>query len=158
MSLNLCFFDVTNPVGKCKQNGIYVLFGNGSPLQYAALACNSIVYGADVVAVADGIDVTKEAGKAVIVFSTVERRKEGTFLQSKTLDECHPDELEDGSRVVNVVNVAGKDYIRDDKNCIAEDKIGVIAKGDGRKDGWYSVDGKYLGDGEEPIDHPEEAI
>ena len=152
MSLSICFFDVARPIGKCKQGGVYVLYGDGSPLDYAKLACNSLVWGAGIVAVAHGLDVTKEGGKAIIVYSSEERRKEGIFLQGKTLDECQPDELPNGSRCVNAINIEGVDYIRDDKNCIAGDKIGVIASGDERKPGWYTVDGKYCGDYAEPVD------
>jgi len=90
MSMSLRFFDVASPIDMESKKGIVcVLHGDGSPLQYTMLMGNTIACGADVVAVAHGIDVTKEGGKAVIVFSTQERLEKG-YLPDKTLDECTP--------------------------------------------------------------------
>jgi len=156
MSLVISFFDVANPVGKCNENGVYILYGEASQLEYARLACNSIVYGASVVAVAHGLDVAKEGGKAVIVFATEEKRKEGIFIPGKTLDECCPDTNEAGLTNVNVINIRGKDYLRDDKNYVESDKVGKVP-GPGAKKGWYDMNGRYCGDGEEP-GNPEDYV
>jgi len=148
MSISICYFDVATGKGRFKENGIYVIHGEGSQLDYARFIGNAVIRGAKAIAVAHGLDVTQEGGKAVIVYATKEFIKERGFtdwIQGKTLDECFPNECEKG-RAVNVVNVEGRDYLRDDKNCIASDKVGAIQLGDSDlKDGWYTVDGKYCG-------------
>jgi len=164
MSLRIGYFDVTNPVGKCegirdiKCCTVAVLYssnpmvGDGDPLLYATLTANAIVWGFGVVAVIPfGVDETLNGGKAVIVYSTEELRKEGAFVQGKTLDEAYPNTTPEGKGVVFIVNVAGEDHIRGDKNCVNADKIGADIP-PGSPPGWYDMAGRYCGTDENPID------
>jgi len=124
MSLNICYFNVANPVGKFKEGKVFILYGEGSQFEYSRLTANAILHKAGIVAIAHGLDVTKEGGKAVIVYATREACEPfGGWIQGKTLDEVFPDESEEGGRRVNLINVDGADYIRDDKNCIAGDDL-----------------------------------
>jgi len=145
MSLVICYFDVSNGAGKCKENGVYILYGPASVEEYCRFTANAIIRGASVVAVAHGLDVTENGGKAVIVYASKETCEPfGDWIQGKTLDEVWPDETATGSRAVNCINIDGEDYLRDDKNCVPKDKIGAEPKG--TEAGWYCVStGEYLG-------------
>ena len=152
MSLSICYFDVATKSGQFKENGIYVLHGEGDQLEYALLTANAVLHKAKCVAVAHGIDVTTEGGKAVIVYATKEFIKDKGFddwIQGKTLDECFPDTIDD-STMVNCININGTDYLRDDKNCVTNDKIGAVEGGKQEKAGWYDTAGNYCGDGDRP--------
>jgi len=122
MSLRLCYFNVSDPRGRIEKGAVFVLYGEGSQKEYARLTANAIVWGAGVVAVAHGLDIDVEAGQAVIVYASGDRRKEGKFVPGRTLDEACPDETPDGPMEYNI-HIDGLDILRTTKNCDVGDQL-----------------------------------
>ena len=127
MSLSICYFDVAKGVGGCKENDVCVLYGNGSVMDYAKSVGGVATQGAKIVAVVpEDVDPVTDGGKAVIVYAAKEVcEPRGAWIQGKTLDEVFPCNMSEGGKVVNVVNIEGEDYVRIDKNCVAENFAGV---------------------------------
>jgi len=117
MKNSFIFLNVCEPIGNVQPGIVVILYGDAPAYRYCYLTQKCIAEGAGVVAVAHGIDVSTNGGDAIVVHSVEE-----TYCIGKTLDECNPNEIEGGT-VVKVVRVNGKEYIRDDKNCVAEDLL-----------------------------------
>ena len=117
MTNSFIFLNVCEPIGNVQPGIVVILYGDAPVYRYCYLTQKCIAEGAGVVAVAHGIDVSTNGGDAIVVYSVEE-----TYCIGRTLDECNPNKTEDGT-VVKVVRVNGKEHIRDDKNCVAEDQL-----------------------------------
>jgi len=136
--MNLAFVDVNNSgataninnllaQSKVKKGILYILYGEASQYLYANRTAWLIQSGASAVAIAYGLDVTKDGGKARMLFTTPEWFKEEVdafvFDYDKPLDENFPNESKDGKPVKNIIYIDCELYVRNDKNCIPCDKL-----------------------------------
>jgi len=124
--MHLAFVDVNDPRPGTVGKGImHVLYGEASQYLYAQETALLLQRGAGGVAIAHGLDVTKDGGKARMAFVTNGwyNQMEGT-AHDIALDEGFPNISEDGKPVKNIIYINRELYVRNDKNCVPCDQFG----------------------------------
>jgi len=124
------FVDVAQSMCRVCRDDIVILYGDDSVAHYCYEFNRALKRDAAVVAVAHGLDITEDAGDSQVVYSRLNKFKEGTLIREQLGQICRltPDENTlrnvNGSYPVGLPENGGKSFLLSKDSPIFEKEIG----------------------------------